>query len=806
MSSTKSKRNNIKKLKEDIENDILGTKSKSKEDKKVSKESKKESKEDVTKDKKESKEDVTKDKKESKEDFTDDKKESKEDFTDDKKESKEDSTDDKKESKEDDPLKHIILMSESTTSISKNNVLIKKLMKEAIPKMYLMHQYIVYRWFIENPFERGLLLYWSLGSGKTIGSLLCASTFSNKVIVIAPKKIKSSFEEQSKILKLKMMFIPLKSNKIETRIENEVFKEIINEDLDFDISTLTGNVFDNTAIIIDECHLFSNSVVNGAKMAIKLYEKLISAVNVRIILSSGTIMVNDAFELVVLFNILHGRAVFPEIRSQFMLGYGTEKIHKQIKDMNGQEKTVVRYKIKNKIDFETKIFGKVSYYNSNNKVIHTSKSNNIDEELDDENILNSIMTLENPLRNNSHFPTVTRKVIRIPMTNKQYSDYLIKYEKEFQEMKDNINFNHEIDGEKFAKEKSKSSYMIGTRLVSDYCDMDNFPKCVFMFKEIKKRKNQVCVIYSNFIEIMINKISEYFEAHGNWKNFYDKTDDDDPKTEYYCKIIGGVNEKEVAELIDIATSKDNAYGDIIRLFLISPAANSGINIFSGRLIFISEPFFNRMTTEQAANRIIRYDGHAFLPEKEQTAEVIELIATYPVHTTYKPSRETNEEKIYNMGMIKEIKNSAYLRPIKEASIDCRINYGKDCLSCKPTGQKLFSDELLNFSCPTCISEDINDINIKAKSIQFDGKKYMYNIEHGIDDMGITINIYQYDVNTEFYHQLKRSDSRFDDIIKLILKQDPQKLNKIHKKLKVKQDPQKVKQVKQDQQKVKQVKS
>jgi len=87
----------------------------------------------------------------------------------------------------------------------------------------------------------------------------------------------------------------------------------------------TKNIFDNSVVIIDEAHNFISRIVNKLKkekqikenkrgekehlplnMALKLYELLLIAINCRIVLLSGTPIINYPNEFAILFNILRG--------------------------------------------------------------------------------------------------------------------------------------------------------------------------------------------------------------------------------------------------------------------------------------------------------------------------------------------------------------------------------------------------------------------------------------------------------------------------------------------------------------------
>ena len=72
------------------------------------------------------------------------------------------------------------------------------------------------------------------------------------------------------------------------------------------------NPFDNAVVIIDEAHNMVSRIVNklsrksGDSVSLELYELLMSAENVRIILLSGTPIINYPNEIAILFNILRG--------------------------------------------------------------------------------------------------------------------------------------------------------------------------------------------------------------------------------------------------------------------------------------------------------------------------------------------------------------------------------------------------------------------------------------------------------------------------------------------------------------------
>lgn len=80
------------------------------------------------------------------------------------------------------------------------------------------------------------------------------------------------------------------------------------------LQTLTGdftrNPFDNAVVVIDEAHNFVSRVVNKIRepqsISFKLYDYLMNATNAKIVLLTGTPIINYPNEIGVLFNILRG--------------------------------------------------------------------------------------------------------------------------------------------------------------------------------------------------------------------------------------------------------------------------------------------------------------------------------------------------------------------------------------------------------------------------------------------------------------------------------------------------------------------
>ena len=105
-----------------------------------------------------------------------------------------------------------------------------------------------------------------------------------------------------------------KDNKTTNDIKTErSFIEII-QDIDYrlthlesDSDNFTKNPFDNKIIIVDEAHNLVSRIVNKIKnkesLSYRIYDYLMSAQNCKIVLLTGTPIINYPNEIGILFNI-----------------------------------------------------------------------------------------------------------------------------------------------------------------------------------------------------------------------------------------------------------------------------------------------------------------------------------------------------------------------------------------------------------------------------------------------------------------------------------------------------------------------
>lgn len=232
--------------------------------------------------------------------------------------------------------------------------------RELFPYQKLVRDYLL----METPY-RGLLVYHGLGSGKTCSAVAVAESLlsKKKIFVMAPKSLVTNFKQQlrgcgdsiyqqenhwvvhnltseadrekgkglgisEKFLDKKGRFFmtvpekPSNFSSMDLKTQKDI-SEQIDDILDqrFDYIPYNGinsanidkylpendpHKFDDSVVIIDEAHNFVGMVLNKSELKTRFYDMIYRARNTKIVLLSGTPVINSPLEIALLMNLLRG--------------------------------------------------------------------------------------------------------------------------------------------------------------------------------------------------------------------------------------------------------------------------------------------------------------------------------------------------------------------------------------------------------------------------------------------------------------------------------------------------------------------
>lgn len=233
------------------------------------------------------------------------------------------------------------------------------------PQQRLIKDYMQFN----SPY-RGVLLYHELGAGKSGASIAAAEGYINKkkVFVLSPASLAVNYENEiKKMTSLGVKYnkdwsllhvdrenkdvkeILMDKYSISTSIIKEngyvwipfydndipdaefIKKDVEEEEEEEHIEMITEHIiknrykfisyngltkkiieglgkspFNNSIVVIDEVHNFSSRIVNGSSLAQDIYTKIMNANNCKVILLSGTPIINNPYEIATIINLIRG--------------------------------------------------------------------------------------------------------------------------------------------------------------------------------------------------------------------------------------------------------------------------------------------------------------------------------------------------------------------------------------------------------------------------------------------------------------------------------------------------------------------
>ncbi len=368
-------------------------------------------------------------------------------------------------------------MRRNSTSFPKQNFeLLKSIVKDKNdPLRY--HQRLVYEYVLKTPWVRGLLIYHKMGAGKSIlGNSICEGFIQQesdrKIIFMASKSLHNNFRDSIAQYRNKVaesegkpitdstehinthyQFISLNASNMLTQVHRAIKKDT--EMNAFDDGVITADDaeefakleqigdLEHSVLVIDEAHNLFNSISNGSKNAAGLYHLIMKAKDIKVILLTGSPIVNDPFELAIAMNMIAGplgdHTLFGEDYldfTKYFIGISTNE--EPSDDTNDLTASVRRTFIQHKDKFVNRIVGLVSYYGADD----ASQRALYPEQL----------------------PII---IDRVPMSGRQYAAYITARDREIEETQRGAKFS--VARAPLQKPQGmSSSYRVRSRQLSNF--------------------------------------------------------------------------------------------------------------------------------------------------------------------------------------------------------------------------------------------------------------------------------------------------------------------------------------------------
>ena len=543
---------------------------------------------------------------------------------------------------------------------------------------------------------KDILIYHGLGTGKTATAINIYNILYNKdnninCIILIKKSLKNDPW-------LNSLNIWLNDNK-EEKFKNIywIFYDSPKADITFFDTIKKINLNHKNLFIFDEVHNFITSVYNNinskTSKSLSIYnyilnEKKNNYNNNYIILLSGTPIINNPFELGLIFNLLRPN-ILPNNENKF-----NELFLKNDNTIN----------LNNINLFQRRILGLVSYYKG--EIINTFASKNviirnINMRFYQSNIYKHYLNIENQMlkrsKNNSLFSIYTRLVCNFVFPElKTINPY-----NRFKSMKDKDDKNNYEDQDiedlniyddikkyfnKINDEDINNKYTINDDLKNYMENYLNNPDLFFENNNIKKsnllieflrlsckiiylifdlfNQNGPALVFSNFVNNEGLQIIKLYLHYFNFTSFNDINNNSKFKyVEFNGSISDDIRKNNLINFNDIK----NIDGSYIKIILISPAGSEGLNLSNVKSVHILDPYWNNVRIEQVIGRAIRYCSHKDLPLDKR------VVIVYKYYSIIEDV-ETTDIKIKNIADNKEIINNQFLKYIQQSAFDCYLFY------------------------------------------------------------------------------------------------------------------------------------
>ncbi len=542
------------------------------------------------------------------------------------------------------------------------------------------HQAHAVDYLVKNPKQKGILLYHSLGSGKTYLSL--AYTEKNpdkKVIVLAPRFLKSNWLIQ-------MESFGVKDPK---RYELISYEEIDKFDK-LDISKMI--------VIIDEVHKLVAMVHHRnptvAKNFSDLYFKLRKAD--KIIALSGTPIFSDASDIAFIGNLITGKDNFPYDRNRFRVeyqkvkpvtslfrGYMTEsKLMGSVVPFVITMLGVVTVAMSTPVALPlVAIAGSVAipYMNEQFPAGQTAFREFDPSKMKD--FTTKYISFYNiEMESDPNYPRKNMHAERVHLSDPQTHFFLDLCDEDLNKeelrmilAEDNktindeyINF-HSMDIQRqFLMDPTVGREIGNFSLVGSDGERIEAPKFERIFKHIQKNEGSTAV-YSNYYVNGILKFAEFLDRKG--------------MKDSYIILEPELSIEEQMKRIDQYNKGKK------RILLIHPEITEGVSLLATEQLHVLEPIPNKALLDQVIGRAVRYRSHIDLPKKRQRVDVY-VWESFVNYSNYFPTSAGAIRRMHWQKRYSEINPSMWTKGIleidrnyfrKEATADTRILGSQDTL-------------------------------------------------------------------------------------------------------------------------------
>lgn len=188
------------------------------------------------------------------------------------------------------------------------------------------------------------------------------------------------------------------------------------------------------------------------------------------------------------------------------------------------------------------------------------------------------------------------------------------------------------------------------------------------------------------------------------------------KKKRFALFTSKTSESKMASILELYNSEENCYGEYIKVFIGSPVARDGINVFNVIEIHLLTAAWHPAGSHQALSRGLRSTSHAYLISLLCKQAVINGIDPDTVkievniyqHVAISRGGDSVDMYLYQMSEEKDLHIRRMIHMMKQCAIDCQIHYDRNVRAGDIDGSKICDYEDCHYQCVTAQAKPTPD--------------------------------------------------------------------------------------------------
>ncbi|AHC54873.1 putative D6/D11-like helicase [Tunisvirus fontaine2] len=172
----------------------------------------------------------------------------------------------------------------------------------------------------------------------------------------------------------------------------------------------------------------------------------------------------------------------------------------------------------------------------------------------------------------------------------------------------------------------------------------------------------------------------------------------------FAVLQGGMDRNAIQSILGAFTSPENKHGQKIQVLIASRILSQGVTLKNIREVHVLTPHWQSPQIEQAIARSIRLGSHKDLKKSERNVKVFRHVAVNARKGQFLAD-VTPDILTYKTAETKAVKSAKVLRMMKQNAIDCPLNYARNVDPKDEDGSEACDFDVCDFGCSSARPEN-----------------------------------------------------------------------------------------------------